>query len=69
MGITRLADGKARIVIKGESGKNYRIEISKNLTDWSTTQAVQITSADGTQEFVDESVTDAVRFYRLALVP
>ena len=69
-GITRLADGRARLVINGESGKTFRIEVSNNLADWSMLQSIQITSADGPQEFVDETPTNATaRFYRLVVVP
>lgn len=68
--ITRLVDGKARFVIKGENGKSYRIDISSDLTDWSMLQSIQVTNADGSREFVDETGMNApVRFYRLLVAP
>jgi hypothetical protein len=55
--------GEATITWTSDSGKNYRIDISSDLVDW-TSLVPSIAGDAGTTNFTDDDVT-TVRFYRV----
>lgn len=63
-----LAGGPVQACFTGESGRNYAIERSANLTDWSTIQTVS-GSATGDICFSDQNPLPGNGFYRARLVP
>jgi hypothetical protein len=57
-----------RLLLSGEPGRLFNIEVSSNLHDWTVLRS--LTNSDGTSEFTDRSATNAShRFYRAVLLP
>jgi hypothetical protein len=64
--ITLLPDHTLQLVINGEPGATYAIEVSTNLLDWST--LTNLVNTNGTIEFnVGDTTSDAQRFFRARL--
>ena len=55
------------IVISGEAGSGYSLEVSTNLLNW--TNLAALSNTNGTMDFIDDPATNAQRMYRVKLAP
>jgi hypothetical protein len=63
-----LGNGSVRLKLSGVPNRNHAIEVSANLTNWTTLDTIFYTS--GLMPFVDATVSGTTnRFYRARLVP
>jgi len=63
-----LSNGSFLLHLTGEQGRDYAMEVSTNLTSWTSIKTNNAT--DGSFDFVDSSASGlARRFYRARLVP
>jgi hypothetical protein len=61
-------NGAPEFTLKGGRGFNYRIDVSSNLTTWSSLGTVTITNRNGTAPVLDPNALGATgRFYRAVL--
>jgi hypothetical protein len=59
--------GAFRMLLQGNPGRSYDIEISSALTNW--TRLATIVYTNGLMPFIDNTATNRQRFYRARLVP
>ena len=63
-----LEGGTFRLLLQGDSGQAYSVEVSSDLKAWETLTTVICTN--GSVQFRDDtSATNSIRFYRVRLAP
>jgi hypothetical protein len=61
------AGGQFSLSFQGQTGQNYVLEMSSNLTSW--TPVWTNTPMNGVLQFIDTNATGLDRFYRVKIVP
>ena len=62
--LSRFTDGTVQLTISGEANRTYQVDVSSNLTTWTSLASVT-TASDGTATFFDLAAAGAKgRFYR-----
>jgi len=56
--------GDIVLILNGEAGRTYRIETSRNLTDWTLFQSLTVPAGGSVQAIDTDSRTGSARFYR-----
>ncbi len=68
LGLWRQTDGSMQLLLRGDAGAHYRIDVSSNLQTWASW--TNVTGAGSAVSTIDSSATNRVRrFYRAVEVP
>ena len=61
-GTTPLDNGRFQVNLRGQTGKNFTLYSSPDLVTW--TSLGPVANPNGVAQFIDNSATDPVKFYR-----
>jgi hypothetical protein len=61
-GTVSLGNGQFQVNLRGQTGKNFTLYTSPDLMTW--TSLGPVANPNGTVQFIDNSASDPVRFYR-----